>query len=153
MTPKNPEFFDEITRFSGQEPGTGGLVTFKDSSWLMSIVVPHQPHFLNQPADLQVFWGYSLFPTASATSFRSGWRIYNGAEVLRSCVAACNSISIQLQSKILAFRQPVRRNSGGCGFTVGYSVRAAQMAVYYVLGIDRRLPPVTPRSKSLHVRV
>ena len=27
----------------------GGLMTFKDSSWLMSIVVPHPPHFAGQP--------------------------------------------------------------------------------------------------------
>lgn len=37
------------------------LITFKDSKWLLSIVVPHQPHFLGQPKDVQVFWGYSLF--------------------------------------------------------------------------------------------
>ena len=36
-------------------------------------------------------------------------------------------------------------------FTVEYSVRAAQMAVYELLGIDRKIPPVTPHAKSLHV--
>ena len=36
-------------------------MTFKDSNWLMYIVLAHQPHFPNQPADVQVFWGYSLF--------------------------------------------------------------------------------------------
>ena len=30
---------------SGNEAGTGGLVTFKDSNWLMSIVLAHQPHW------------------------------------------------------------------------------------------------------------
>ena len=35
-------------------------------------------------------------------------------------------------------------------FTVEYSVRAAQMAVYQLLGIDREVPPVTPHDKSLH---
>src|SRR5581483_40794 len=38
----------------------GGLVTFCESNWLMSIVVPHQPHFIGQPDDVQVFWGYAL---------------------------------------------------------------------------------------------
>ena len=34
---------------SPQISGTlGSLVTFKDSAWLIGIVVPHQPHFLNQ---------------------------------------------------------------------------------------------------------
>jgi oleate hydratase len=34
-------------------------------------------------------------------------------------------------------------------FTVEYSVRAAQMAVYELLGSDRKVPPVTPHAKSL----
>ena len=34
-------------------------------------------------------------------------------------------------------------------FTVEYSVRAAQMAVYELLGIKRKVPPVTPHDKSL----
>lgn len=37
-------------------------------------------------------------------------------------------------------------------FTVEYSVRAAQMAVYQLLGIDRQVPPVMPHDKSLHVQ-
>jgi oleate hydratase len=35
---------------------------------------------------------------------------------------------------------------------VEYSVRAAQMAVYELLGIDRGVPPVTPHDKSPHVQ-
>ena len=35
-------------------------------------------------------------------------------------------------------------------FTVEYSVRAAQMAVYELLGITRGIPAVTPHDKSLH---
>ncbi|MFM9973944.1 MAG: oleate hydratase, partial [Beijerinckiaceae bacterium] len=56
VTLKNPTFFSEMNLFSGNEAGIGGLVTFKDSNWLMSIVLAHQPHFINQPADVQVFW-------------------------------------------------------------------------------------------------
>jgi oleate hydratase len=37
-------------------------------------------------------------------------------------------------------------------FTVEYSVRAAQMAVYELLGINRKIPPVTPHDKSLRVQ-
>jgi len=37
-------------------------------------------------------------------------------------------------------------------FTVEYSVRVAQMAVYHLLGIDRPIPPVTPHDKSIKVR-
>jgi len=37
-------------------------------------------------------------------------------------------------------------------FTVEYSVRAAQMAVYDLLGIDRKIPPITPHDKSLRTQ-
>ena len=37
-------------------------------------------------------------------------------------------------------------------FTVEYSVRAAQMAVYQLLGIDRQVPPITPHDKSLRTQ-
>ena len=36
-----------------------------------------------------------------------------------------------------------------CVFTVEYSVRVAQMAVYQLLGIQMKIPPVTPHDKSL----
>ena len=36
------------------------MITFADSSWLTSIVLPHQPHFIWQPKDVEVFWGYGL---------------------------------------------------------------------------------------------
>ena len=33
-------------------------------------------------------------------------------------------------------------------FTVEYSVRAARIAVYELLGIDRKIPPITPHDRS-----
>ena len=40
---------------------TGGIVTVKDSSWLLSWTVNRQPHFKQQPKDQIVVWLYSLF--------------------------------------------------------------------------------------------
>ena len=37
-------------------------------------------------------------------------------------------------------------------FTVEYSVRAAQMAVYQLLAIDRKLPPITAHDKSFQAQ-
>jgi oleate hydratase len=36
-------------------------------------------------------------------------------------------------------------------FTVEYSVRVAQMAVYQFLNIDKQIPPISPNDKSLKV--
>jgi len=60
VTQQTPELLHHIRDFTGNVPGEGGLVTFCDSNWLMSIVVPHQPHFIGQPEYVQVFWGYAL---------------------------------------------------------------------------------------------
>ncbi len=38
-------------------------------------------------------------------------------------------------------------------FTVEYSVRAAQMAVYQLLGITRPVPAITPHDKSVKVQI
>ncbi|RXH55882.1 Oleate hydratase [Granulicella sibirica] len=54
-------FFDSIRDLTGNAPGEGGLITFPESNWLVSIVLPHQPHFMDQPQGVDVFWGYSLF--------------------------------------------------------------------------------------------
>jgi oleate hydratase len=40
---------------------SGGIVTVKDSSWLMSWTCNRQPHFKQQPKDEVVVWLYSLF--------------------------------------------------------------------------------------------
>jgi len=56
----DPTFFEYVRGFTGNIPGEGGLVTFADSPWLFSIVLPHQPHFLGQPPGVQVCWGYGL---------------------------------------------------------------------------------------------
>ncbi len=61
ITFRGNTFIKMLEEFTGNRTGTGGLVTFKDSSWLMSIVAFRQPHFRNQPKDVTVIWGYGLF--------------------------------------------------------------------------------------------
>lgn len=61
LTMRTPMLVQRIEEFTGNKPGTGGLMTFKDSSWLMSAVVPHAPHFAGQPDDVFTLWGYGLF--------------------------------------------------------------------------------------------
>jgi oleate hydratase len=180
VTLKNPAFFDAMNRFSGNEAGTGGLVTFKDSNWMMSIVLAHQPHFLNQPADVQVFWGYALFPDRVGDFIAKPMAECNGAEILQELcghlrfdleiVESANCIPCRMPyitsmfmprmagdrplpvpsgSRNLAFVSQFVEIPDDVVFTVEYSVRAAQMAVYQLLGIDREIPPVTPHDKSL----
>jgi oleate hydratase len=183
VTLKSPAFFDNMSQFSGNEPGTGGLVTFKDSNWLMSIVLAHQPHFTNQPVGVQVFWGYALFPDRVGNFVAKPMAECNGAEILQELcahlrfdldiVASANCIPCRMPyitsmfmprmrsdrplpvprgSKNFAFISQFVEIAGDVVFTVEYSVRAAQMAVYKLLGIDREIPPITPHDKSMRVQ-
>jgi len=183
VTLKDPLFFDLMERFSGNEAGTGGLVTFKDSNWLMSIVLAHQPHFANQAADVQVFWGYGLFPDRIGNFVPKAMADCNGAELLQELcghlrfdaesVASANCIPCRMpyitsmfmprapgdrplpvppDTKHFAFISQFVEIPQDTVFTVEFSVRAAQMAVYQLLGLSKPIPAVTPHDKSLHAR-
>ena len=182
VTLNSPRFFDEMFRFSGNEAGTGGLVTFKDSRWLMSIVLAHQPHFASQPADVQVFWGYALCPDRAGDFVAKPMSECNGAEILRElrghlrldadtlAGAICipchmpyitsmfmprakgdRPLPVPPGSKNLALVSQFVEIPGDVVFTVEYSVRAAQMATYELLGIDRPIPPIKRHDQSVVV--
>jgi oleate hydratase len=60
ITLHDPTFLQLVRDATGNIPGEGGLITFPKSGWLCSIVIPHQPHFIDQPEDVAVLWGYGL---------------------------------------------------------------------------------------------
>jgi oleate hydratase len=180
VTCGTPVFFSKMQEFSGNEPGTGGLVTFKDSNWLMSVVLYHQPHFAGQPKDLQVFWGYALHPDRVGDFIAKPMSDCNGAEILTELCGHLNfdlsvfdggvcipcrmpyitsmfmpraktdrPLPVPACSKNLAFVSQFVEIAGDVVFTVEFSVRAAQMAVYQLLGIQRKIPPITQHDKSI----
>lgn len=60
---KIPPYIEKICKrdpFSGKVV-TGGIVTVRDSSWLMSWTVNRQPHFKQQPDGQLVVWIYGLY--------------------------------------------------------------------------------------------
>lgn len=71
-----------IEQKTGNIPGSGALMTFKDSSWLMSIVIAAQPHFKNQPMDTTIFWGYGLFTEVEGDYVKKTMRMCTGKEIL-----------------------------------------------------------------------
>jgi oleate hydratase len=82
VTLHDPTFFRLIRDLTGNVPGEGGLITFPESSWLVSIVLPHQPHFLGQPADVEVFWGYGLFVDEPGNFVKKPMSACTGREIL-----------------------------------------------------------------------
>jgi oleate hydratase len=90
VTLKNGEFLKKLEVWSGNKAGTGALVTFKDSPWLMSIVVPHQPHFINQDKNTQVFWGYGLSPEKVGDFAKKPMTSCSGQEILLELLGHLN---------------------------------------------------------------
>jgi oleate hydratase len=82
VTLADSQFISMYEKWSGNAAGTGALVTFKDSKWLMSIVVPHQPHFIGQPENVHVFWGYGLFPARHGNFIHKPMAECTGEEIL-----------------------------------------------------------------------
>jgi MCRA family len=47
VTTTRAEFFEQMT--AGSDRGSGGLVSLKDSSWLVTLTIFHQPEVIPQP--------------------------------------------------------------------------------------------------------
>ena len=60
LTMHGDTLLKRIVDYSGNEPGTGALMTWIDSGWHLSVVVPHQPHFPNMPPNTYTLWGYGF---------------------------------------------------------------------------------------------
>jgi oleate hydratase len=176
VTLSDSTFFDLMEAFTGNAAGTGGLVTFVDSSWLMSVVLAHQPHFIDQPDDVQVFWGYGLFVDQEGDFAKKKMSDCSGEELLvellghlgfkaqeETILAAANCIPCMMPfitSQFMprsegdrpAVRPPATTNLAFIGqyceipddvvFTVEYSVRSAQIAVYSLLALDKTVSPL-----------
>ncbi|MGM0434838.1 MAG: oleate hydratase [Pseudomonadota bacterium] len=61
---------------------TGGVITFTDSSWLMSFTCNRQPHFLDQPDDVIVLWAYSLLMDKPGDYVKKTMADCTGEEIL-----------------------------------------------------------------------
>jgi len=81
-TLRDPELLRIVRDLTGNTPGEGGLVTFPDSNWLASIVIPHQPHFVGQPENVSVFWGYGLHVSALGNFVQKPMSACTGREIM-----------------------------------------------------------------------
>lgn len=176
VTLKDPTMFRRIIEFSGNQPGTGALMTFKDSGWFMSIVLHNQPHFINQPDNVQAFWGYALFPYEKGDFVKKRMVDCTGEEILTEllyhlkfdndmekiintsicipCILPYTTAQFLTRSKgdrpqvipegskNLAFLGQFCEIPDDVVFTVDYSARSAQTAVYKFLNLDKEVTPI-----------
>lgn len=65
LTCRPSPLVDRLRELSVNDPAsgrtvTGGIITFTDSNWVLSVTINRQPHFPGQPADTVVMWVYAL---------------------------------------------------------------------------------------------
>lgn len=185
VTLNGNKLLKKIESYSRNVPGSGALMTFKDSSWRMSIVVAAQPHFKNQPSAQTIFWGYGLFTDKPGDYVNKPMRDCTGKEIMMELlhqlhmeeeaeeilrdvvnVIPCMMpyIDAQFQPRAMADRpKVVPPNSANLAmisqfaeipedmvFTEEFSVRAARIAVYTLMGINRPVCPVTRHYRDIH---
>ena len=175
-TMHDPTFLRIVNGLTGNVPGEGGLITFPDSGWLASIVIPHQPHFIDQPDGVSVLWGYGLSVDKPGDFINKPMSACTGAEIMTEVMGHLRvkaeaakiletSICIPCMMPFIT-SQFLRRDKGDrpqivpkgsqnlafigqfCElpddvvFTVEYSIRSAQTAVYTLLGLKLEPPAV-----------
>ena len=86
LTMRSPLLLHRLEELSGNLPGTGALTTFKNSPWLMSLVVPHGPHFDGQSEEVYTAWGYGLFLDKPGEYVRKPMQEATGQEILTELV-------------------------------------------------------------------
>ncbi len=80
---KIPPYIEKICKrdpFSGKVV-TGGIISIKDSNWLMSYTLNRQPHFKTQPGDQLVVWVYGLFSDVPGNYIKKPMRECTGLEI------------------------------------------------------------------------
>ena len=80
---KIPPYIEKICKrdpFSGRVV-TGGIVSVKDSNWLMSWTINRQPHFKDQPNGQLVVWVYGLFTNVPGNYIKKPMRECTGKEI------------------------------------------------------------------------
>ncbi|GGY15143.1 oleate hydratase [Streptomyces djakartensis] len=82
VTSKDPALLKALEEFSGRETGKGGLMTSTESNWLLTVVVPRQPVYRDQPGDVSVWWGYALFPGRAGDHTPKPMTMCSGREIL-----------------------------------------------------------------------
>ncbi|MDR2009447.1 MAG: oleate hydratase [Bacteroidales bacterium] len=80
---KIPPYIEKICKrdpFTGKVV-TGGIVTAKDSEWLLSWTLNRQPHFKKQPKDQLVVWIYGLFSDKKGDFIKKPMKDCSGVEI------------------------------------------------------------------------
>ncbi|MFH1175616.1 MAG: oleate hydratase [bacterium] len=175
-----------IKKLTKQETGTEGPITMKNSNWLLTIGIPRQPYFSDQPNNLSVCWGYGLFPDRKGDFVNKNMSDCNGKEILQEICGHFGFSKVKTEKIIttsecvpclmpyitsqfsprkkgdrpevvpekalnFAFLGQYVEIPNEIVFTVEYSIRSAQIAVYRLLNLDKKPAPIYKGQYNLKV--
>jgi len=123
ITCKPSPLVDRLKELSVNDPYsgktvTGGIITFTDSSWVLSVTCNRQPHFPDQPKDVLVLWAYALLMDKDGDFVKKPMPACTGREILAElcyhlgiadrfeAVAANTKIRLALMPYITAMFMP-----------------------------------------------
>ncbi len=79
---KDDRFLRAYEKLTGNADGDADLVTLPDSNWYMSVHVPKQPQFPNQPEGVLFWLGYGLIQDKEGDYVKKKMPDCNGKEIL-----------------------------------------------------------------------
>lgn len=87
LTCRPSPLVDRLRELSVNEPTsgktvTGGIITFTDSNWVLSVTINRQPHFPGQPDDVVVMWVYALLMDQPGNHVAKAMPECSGREIL-----------------------------------------------------------------------
>jgi oleate hydratase len=82
VTDKATDFVNRVAALTGSTSGRGGLVTLKDSNWVLSLSIFHQPEVVGQPPGTSLWWGYGLHPERVGNYVPKSMIACSGTEIL-----------------------------------------------------------------------
>ena len=156
---KIPQYIQKICKrdpFSGRTV-TGGIVTVKDSKWLMSWTLNRQQQFRAQPKDQLCVWVYGLFSDKPGDYVKKPMRDCTGKEICMEWLyhlgvpesqiedlaeRSANTVPVMMPYINFAFLGQFAETPRDTIFTTEYSMRTGMEAVYTLLDIDRGVPEV-----------
>ena len=87
LTSRGNTILRRMEKFTGNQAGTGGFVTLKDSPWKITLIVPVQPYFMCQQPEETVILGFGQAPECLGEKVKKPMRECAGKEIFEEILA------------------------------------------------------------------
>ncbi|CAG8353429.1 unnamed protein product [Penicillium salamii] len=82
VTIKGINFLNHFQEMTNKEAGSSALFSLRHSNWFLSLYIPRQPFFTRQSNDVQVLWGFGLFPEQEGNFSKKPMVRCSGREIM-----------------------------------------------------------------------